>query len=303
MRVLAVLVAALAVLPSHGPIRVAASPSAIAVGGGSVWVLAGNRLVRINPHTRQVIARIDLGVRVGSESTCDLGVAVGLVWAIGEVTADKSRIVRVDARSGRRLGSTPLPSAACVAATRQGAWVTLPEARALVQLDQHGVVRKRLPTHAYCDAIVADHGAVWATCPEETAGARIGVHTGTILRVTIRGTISVVAHDVLPGALAAGPAGVFASGVSHDSGTTVRVDRTGARFLSSGALAVGRSTLWVADWRGPGRPGFVRERDARTGRILRTFPAGTSPVGIALGAGTVWVTDYTDPGSVIQIVP
>jgi hypothetical protein len=303
MRVLAVLVAAVAVLSSHASISVAAFPNAIAVGGGSVWVLAGNRLVQIDPRSRRVIARIDLGVRVGSERTCDLAIAGGLVWAVGDVSGARSRVVRGDASTGRRLGPTPVPAAACVAATARGAWVTLPEARALVQLDQNGVVRKRLPTQAYCDAIVAGHDAVWATCPEETAGAPIGRHTGTILRVTVRGTISVVAHDVLPGALAAGRAGVFASGVGHDSGTTVRVDRPGARFVSSGALAVGRSVLWVADWRGPGRPGFVRQRDARTGRILRTFPAGTSPVGIALGAGTVWVTNYTDPGSVIRIVP
>jgi hypothetical protein len=303
MRTLAVLVAAVAVLPSHTSIPVASFPSAIAVGGGSVWVLAGNRLVQINPRTSRVTARIDLGVRVGSERTCDLAVAGRLVWAVGEVDAGRSRIVRVDARTGRVLGSTPLPAAACVAATSRGAWVALPEARALVQLDGDGVVRKRLPTHAYCDAIVAGRGAVWAACPEETAGAPIGLHTGTVLTVTTRGTISVVAHDVLPGALAAGPAGVFAGGVGHDSGTTLRVDRLGARFRSSGALAVGRSALWVADWRGPGRPGFVRERDARTGRIVRTFPAGTSPFAIALGAGAVWVTDYTDPGSVIRIVP
>jgi len=122
----------------HGSIPVAASPSAIAVGGGSVWVLAGNRLVQINPHTSRVTARIDLGVRVGSERTCDLAVAGRLVWAIGEVNAVRSRIVRVDARTGRVVGSTPLAAAACVAATSRGAWVTLPEARALVQLDQHG---------------------------------------------------------------------------------------------------------------------------------------------------------------------
>jgi hypothetical protein len=61
--------------------------------------------------------------------------------------------------------------------------------------------------------------------------------------------------------------------------------------------------LWVVDWRGPGLPGFVQERDARTGHVLRTFHAGTSPFGIALGSGAVWVTDYAQPGSVIRIVP
>jgi hypothetical protein len=181
--------------------------------------------------------------------------------------------------------------------------VTLPEARALVRLDRKGRVLQRVATAAYCDAIVAGHGAVWAACPAETAGAPIGLNTGTILRVTGRGKMTVVAHDVLPGALAAGPAGVFASGVGHDSGTTVRVDAPGARFLSSGAVAVGRGTLWVADWRGAGVPGLVRERDAHTGRVLRVLQAGISPFGITLSASAVWVSNYTQPGSVVRIVP
>lgn len=75
----------------------------------------------------------------------------------------------------------------------------------------------------------------------------MGPHTGTILRIGPRGQLAVVARDVLPGALAAGPAGVFASGVRHDSGTTVRIDAPGPRFPSSGNLAVGRTRLWVAD--------------------------------------------------------
>jgi hypothetical protein len=305
MRAPSILVVGMAVAALSAPsaIPVPAFPSAIAEGGGSVWVLAGNRLVQIDPSTSRVVARIDVGVRVGSERTCDLAVAGGVVWTIGATGGAQSRVVRVDVRSGRLLGSTLLPSAACVAATPQGAWVTLSEARALVRLDRDGRLQRRVATDAYCDAIVAGHDALWAACPAETAGAPIGPHTGTILRITGRGQMTVVAHGVLPGALAAGPAGVFASGVGHDSGTTVRVDAPGPRFVSSGAVAVGRSTLWVADWRGPGVPGLVRERDARTGRVLRVFHAGISPVGITLGASAVWVTNYAQPGSVTRIAP
>jgi hypothetical protein len=284
-------------------VLVPAFPSAIAVGSGSVWTLAGGRLVRINPKTTRVVARIDLGVRVGSELSCDLAVAGGVVWTIGAMSATRSDVFRVDARSGRMLGSTQLPFATCVAATTWAAWVTLPNARALVELTPHGQVLKRVPTYAYCDAIVAGHGAFWAGCPQETAGAPVGRNTGAVLRVTKQGTMSTVGHRLLPGALAAGSAGVFASGVNHDSGTTVRVDSNGIHFLSSGAVAVGRSLLWTVDWRGPGVPGFLRQRDVRTGRILRTFHAGISPVGIALGEGAVWITDYAQPGAVVRIAP
>ena len=302
MRALVITTAAVAFAPSV-TIAVPAFPSAIAVGGGSVWALAGNRLVELNPHTNRVTARIDLGVRVGSERKCDLAVAGGLVWTIGAKSSSRSLVVRVDARTGRPRGSTSLPSAACVAATPNGAWVTLPDARALVQLDRNGRVLRRVPTNGYCDAIVAGHGALWTACPKETAGAPIGRHTGTILRITDQGKLTVVAHNVLAGALAAGPAGVFATGVNHDSGTTVRVDTPGVRFLGSGAITVGKDSLWVVDWRGPGRPGYLRERDAHSGRLLRTVRAGISPIGVAFGEGAVWVTDYTQPGSITRVVP
>ena len=302
MRALLVMTAFVAFAPGV-TIPVPASPSAIAVGGGSVWALAGNRLIDVNPRTNTVTARIDLGVRVGSERTCDLAVAGGLVWTIGTTNSSRSLVVRVDARTRRPLGSTSLPSAACVAATSKGAWVTSPDARTLVQLDRKGRVLRRVATDAYCDAIVAGHGALWTACPKETAGAAIGRNTGTILRIGDQGKLTIVAHNVLAGALAAGPAGVFATGVNHDSGTTVRVDTPGAHFLGSGAITVGKDSLWVVDWRGPGRPGYLRERDAHSGRLLRSFRAGLSPIGVALGEGAVWVTDYTQPGAITRVVP
>ncbi len=268
-----------------------------------MWTLAGGRLVRINPRTLRVVARSDLGVRVGSELTCDLAVAGGVVWTIGSVNARRSWIVRIDARTGRRLGSTPVPLAACVAATVKGAWVTLPEARMIVRLDRDGRLMQRVSTDAYCDRIIAGHGAVWAACPAETARAPVGKHTGTIIRVSRRGALRVVARDLLSGSLAAGPAGVFASGVAHNSGTTVRVDARGPSFPSSGNLAVGKTTVWVADWRGPGSAGFAREVDVRTGRTIRLTAAGVSPVGIASAAGSLWLTNYTEPGSLTRIIP
>lgn len=284
-------------------VAVPAFPTAVAAGGGSVWLLAGGHLVRIDAALDRVISQIDVGVRLGSERTCDLAVAGNAVWTVGSVNAQRSRVFRIDMRTGHILGSTTVPAAACVAATAQGAWVTLPESRLILRLGRDGHVLERLPTAAYCDRIVAGNGAVWVACPAETAGAPVGKHTGTILRIGGSGTLSVVAHDVLSGTLAAGPGGVFASGVAHDSGTTVRVDARGPRFPSSGNLAIGRSSVWVADWRGPGLAGFAREVDARTGRTIRLAPAGISPIGITIAAGSVWLTNYTQPGSLTRITP
>ncbi|MGH3009868.1 MAG: hypothetical protein ACRDLM_10765 [Gaiellaceae bacterium] len=293
---------------AHAQVRrvelsVPASPTAVAAGGRSLWLLAGGRLVRVDAVLDKVIAQIDVGVRLGSELTCDLAVAGNVVWAVGAVDARRSRVFRIDTRTGRVLGSTAVAAAACVAATAQGAWVTLPGSRLILRLGRGGHVLGRLPTAAYCDRIVAGHGGVWVACPAETAGARVGKHTGTILRIGGSGALRVVAHGVLSGTLAAGPAGVFASGVAHNSGMTVRVDARGPSFPSSGNLAIGRSSLWVADWRGPGRAGFAREVGAHTGRTIRLTRAGISPLGITIAAGSVWLTNYTQPGSLTRITP
>jgi hypothetical protein len=284
-------------------VPVAAFPTAVTAGGGSVWLFAGGRLLRVDPVFNRVVSQIDVGVRLGSERPCDLAVAGSIVWVLGAVNASRSRVLRIDAHSGRVLGSTSVSAAACVAANLYGAWVTLPEARMILRINRDGRVLQRLPTAAYCDRIVAGHGALWAACPAETAGAPVGKHTGTILRIGARGAFTVVARNVLSGALAAGPAGVFASGVAHNSGMTVRVDARGPTFPSSGNLAVGRSTVWVADWRGPGSLGFAREVDVNAGRTIRLTPAGISPVGIAIAAGSLWLTNYTQPGSLTRITP
>ena len=127
-------------------IPVSAFPSVVTAVAGSVWLLAGGRLLRVDPTTDKVVSQIDAGVRLGSERTCDLAVADGIVWAIGSVNDRRSQVVRFDARGGRVIGSTAVPLAACVAAIARGAWVTLPEARMIVRLDRAGRVLQRVPT-------------------------------------------------------------------------------------------------------------------------------------------------------------
>lgn len=124
-------------------IAVPAFPSALAAGGGSLWVLAGGHLLRIDTALDRVISQIDVGVRLGSELTCDLTVAGKVVWAVGSVSALRSKVFRIDVRSGRVLGSTAVPAAACVAATAHGAWVPLPESRLVLRLGRNGRALER----------------------------------------------------------------------------------------------------------------------------------------------------------------
>ena len=56
-------------------------------------------------HATKWSRRLTWGVRLGSERLCDLAGPGSIVWTIGSVNARRSRIVRVDACSGRVLGS------------------------------------------------------------------------------------------------------------------------------------------------------------------------------------------------------
>ena len=66
-------------------VPVPAFPTAAAAGGGSVWLLAGGRLLRVDPARNRVVSQIDVGFRLGSERPCDLAVAGSIVWTIDSV--------------------------------------------------------------------------------------------------------------------------------------------------------------------------------------------------------------------------
>jgi len=97
-------------------------PLGIATGFGSVWVVCywHNHLVRIDPRTRRIVARIPIGFGGLSVST-----GAGAVWVTNR---DSRSVSRIDPHSNAAVATIRLPSPLSpfgVAARDGGVWVSL----------------------------------------------------------------------------------------------------------------------------------------------------------------------------------
>jgi sugar lactone lactonase YvrE len=101
--------------------------TAVAAGAGAVWTSAGTALLRVDPRSAQVVAR--LPVPTGGVPVAAPGSAAG-VWAVCCGT-DRSlgppRLTRVDPDANRVVATVPLPGPAdAVGAGLAGVWVRSP---------------------------------------------------------------------------------------------------------------------------------------------------------------------------------
>jgi DNA-directed RNA polymerase specialized sigma24 family protein len=74
---------------------------------GSVWLSATNEaaVLRVDPRTRRVIARIPVGTDV------NIGAGGGGVWAVPRrPTIEQARLIRIDPRTNRVVARIPIPS-------------------------------------------------------------------------------------------------------------------------------------------------------------------------------------------------
>jgi branched-chain amino acid transport system substrate-binding protein len=275
---------------------VGATPAAVAVGHGRVWVLnAGDQtLSRIDPrsHAAETFA-------IGATPT-DVAAGGGAVWV-----GSGGRLRRAQA-SG--LVATALarvdPDTRAPRAT-----IRLPRARAAV-------------SHAVSDHIAVTPGAVWAIGPDER-----------LLRIDPRtNRVAAAVRGVRARAVAAGAGSVWALAgdgrvTRIDPGSDSVVGRGRVDASSVASIAAGRGGAWIsapADgtlWRvapGPGlrlvmhtvrvargttdlaegagalwavNPlrGTLMQVDTDDGSVVRTIPIGGFPRAVAVGEGAVWV--------------
>jgi YVTN family beta-propeller protein len=281
-------------------IPVGATPTSVAVGEGSVWVLNADAqtLSRIDPVSRSAET-----FGTGTFPT-DVTAGEGAVW-IGN-------------------GGKASPLVAPAVAT------------SISQLDpSRGDVRRTIPLPAADGDIhnlVEDHtavgaGAVWAINPDSTI-SRIEPRLGLARRITgveaiavasdgqavwtlnIDGTVSRVdrkslgkpirvAANVLTD-IAVGGGSVWLAdpydGLVWRIGTTPRV---AMRTIDVGAgvdhLAFGAGSLWATN----SSRGTVQRIDPATNRVAVTIPIGNTPRNLAVGAGAVWVTVAGSPGATV----
>lgn len=223
---------------------------------GALWVASdtGGRIVRVDPASGAVTARVDVPPRPGG-----LAAGGGAVWAFHFLQGAITRIDVATATSTRL--DVPGARATGIAYGGDSLWLLSTAPAELLELDPAtGALRRTIslrpafaPTRSFleCWWLAFGDGAVWATLPNHDALARIDASIGEV-RYVGRG----FGH----------PFGIALGGGS----VWVATDRSVVRLDASSGAVLGASELQLAD-----RTGFVSIAYGDGAAWLTNYDRGT----------------------------
>jgi peptide/nickel transport system substrate-binding protein len=258
-------------------------PSAMAVGGGSLWVAnAGDGTVSRIERGRAQIVTIPVG-----EDPVGLAFAAGSLWvtdrggAVSQISPAANRVVR-------RVAAGNAPRA--IVAGFGALWVASEADRTVARIDlERGKVTRRIDLGANPTALAAGAGAVWVTSEEGATVFRIDPRSGTVAS-TIgvgHGPVAVAVDDRSAWIVNRQDATVSRIDPGTDAVTdTVTVERDPA------AIAVGEGAVWVAN----PTDGTVSRIDPATRRV-KTIAVKSSPSALAVANGAVWAAALAAPAT------
>jgi len=273
-------------------IRVGSEPYNVAEGFGSVWVTVARGLVRLDPATGAVIARIDVGGRPWGVAT-----GGGAVWIANQ---EDSTVSRIDPSTNAivwraRLDQDPLSSPSPVGVTIGGGsvWAADNGSDKVWRLDPGtGQILGVAHIGDSHEFVGFGEGVVWVASENGTVG-RIDPTSGAVTKLITAGSDA----DFL----GFSPGAVWVT--NYQTGSLFRLDpATGdvaAKFeIGAGAqgVAFDGSSLWVAKY----NYAQVLRVDPATGRVQRRVRIGLKPRGVAVAGGSVWVANSRS-GTVSQI--
>lgn len=261
-------------------IPVGNTPTAVAVGEGSVWVLNSNEqtVSRIDPSTKTLLRTIP-----AATTASDIAVGTGAVWVagaghiLGRIDPDVPLTPRLVTLPGVQ-NPLLLRVESQVAATSQAVWATT--TGAVWRIEPAPRRRFDVIEQGCCGAIAIGFDSIWVAGSFGVERLRAGSgEPEAQIKLPFRGA-----------SLAVGVGGVWVSDSSSDRiwridpklntvGTTIAVGQQPT------GIAVGAGSVWVASGNGT-----VSRIDPTTDRVVITIDVGGTPSGIAVGAGTVWVS-------------
>jgi DNA-binding beta-propeller fold protein YncE len=272
-------------------------PYGVAVGEGSVWVTEyePGYLVRIDPATNKIVARIHVGPHASHVLIQD-----GSAWVLDDLGI---ALIRVDVASNKVADRIPLrgwPSD--LAGSAGSVWVTM-ESNALPTL--HGeLMRIDTATSAVTSTqingvpagIVLGGGAVWVSSMllEPTSIFRIDPATNRVVARIETG------HPI-SAPLAYGDSGLW---VANSDGFLTHIDSRTNKVVGNfdvgspewaAMLAVGKD-LWIS----APLDNILARFDPVTGTVTRTLRAGSRPQVFALLGSDLWVVNYLD-GTLVKL--
>ena len=269
-------------------ISVGDTPTSVAVGGGSVWVLNASEetISQVDAQRRVVVKTFGSG-----RNPIALALGDGKLW----VAAQARTLVRIDPATyvsttvrvpGDGLSRTQEMVPGWVVADRRSVWALNKAVVARVAPAPHRTFSDR--GLACCGPLALGAGSVWTT--DASGLARVDARTGSLL-----------AHVPLPFLTNTTQAPIAFGGgsawVADEGGNAVwRIDartNTVIATLAVGGhptgIAVGAGAVWVAN-----ADGTMSRIDPNAGqglgRVVRTIRVGGTPSSIGIGGGLVWVT-------------
>ena len=263
--------------------NVGVTPSAVALGAGSVWVasLGAKTLTRIDATGRTLQATIPLDA-----TPTGLAFGYGAVWTANGILGSVSRIdPTVSAVSDTIDGLAPRSTGGAIAVGEGGVWF----ASSIGTVAKIDPSRNRLLQGGIAgvtpSAMAVGAGSVWVANAGDNTVSRINPRTVGVVR-----TVSVGGR---PGGVAVGGGAVWVTDEADDQVT--RVDALSGALTtihvgdSPTGIAYGSGAVWVAN----SADGTVSRIDPSTNDVVKTIRVGNRPSGIAVGNGRVWVTVQT----------
>jgi virginiamycin B lyase len=256
--------------------RVGRAPYNVAYGFGSLWVAVERTLVRLDPATGAVQARVEVGGRPWG-----LAIGEGVVWVanqfgpIAGVDPGTNALARRIVLDGSPVGVAVGGGALWAANNNDDrVWRLDPTTGAILGVTHVG------DSHEF---VGYSEGRVWVASEDGTI-AQLDPATGGIVKTLA------VGNDA--DYLGFSPGSVWVS--NYASPYLWRIDAASGTIAQRLLIGYGAqgveddgSKLWVAMY----KTGFVLQVDRATGAIRKRFQVDGKPRGVTIALGSVWVAN------------
>jgi YVTN family beta-propeller protein len=260
-------------------------PSALTVGGGSVWAANAyeGTVSRIDREHHRIVT-IPVGDDPGG-----VAFAAGSLWVtnpqqqtVSQIDPDANRVIqRVEVGVGPHG----------VAAGFGAVWVASEADRTVARIDiARGGAARRIDVAANPTAIAAGAGALWVVSEEGGTVFRLDPRSGAVLKAITVGNG--------PVGVAVGEGAVWVANrqdetVSRIDPATDSVTDTLRVGHAPSAIAVGEGAVWVAN----SGDGTVSRIDPARRELVDTIEVKSSPTALAVADGSVWTAALASPAS------
>jgi DNA-binding beta-propeller fold protein YncE len=272
---------------------VSGAPSAVAAGGGTVWLASSedDKLWRVRPRGGRPTRVSSVG------SPHDIAYRGGRMFVAGDGPGQfQGNVVAFDAESGNRESGVELLACSITAGAAEGVWSSgCPNVERLEPGANRLRIAKRLAL-PFREPITAGTARL-CQCDMATGGGAVGV-LGDALDPRVW-KIDAKAGRVLGTATLPFPVGrgiAYAGGavwvagpaddvVSRVDAGTLELTKRVRVGRGPAAIAARGDQVWVGNWLGR----TLTEIDARSGGVVRTVELSGRPAELAFGSGGLWV--------------